>query len=107
VKYDGVVLPAGTVDDNVIQALLPYFKWEPNASFRVSVFGSGKGTVQLVTYTVTGEETLTLPMGEVATYRVAFSGGESPGTFWIEKDPAHRVMKFGPAGQPIEFVRAR
>ena len=107
VKYEGVVVPAGAVDDNVVQALLPYLKWAPGASFTVAVFTSGKGVVQQLTYKVSGEETLTLAIGAVETYKVSFSGGDAPGTFWIEKAAAHRVMKFGPAGQPVEFVRVR
>ena len=56
---------------------------------------------------VVGEESITVPMGTVETYKVSFTGGEAPGTYWIEKAPAHRVMKFGPAGQPVEFARVR
>ena len=38
---------------------------------------------------------------------VAVTGGEQPGTYWIESAPSHRLIKFGPANAPIEFVRAR
>jgi zinc protease len=107
VKYEGVELPAGTVDDNVMQGLLPYFKWAPGAKVQVSVLQTGKGTVAVYTYEVVGEESITVPMGTVETYKVSFTGGEAPGTYWIEKAPAHRVMKFGPAGQPVEFARVR
>lgn len=107
VNYTDVEIPAGTIDDNAIQGLLPYFKWAPGVTVNVSVLASGKGTVLTSTYQVTGEETITIPLGDVETYRVSFTGGEAPGTFWIEKAPAHRVMKFGPAGQPVEFVRVR
>ncbi len=107
VRYADVELLPGTIDDNVIQGLLPFFTWSPGATVNVSVFGSGQGTVRTNTYQVSGEETITIPMGAVETYRVAFTGGDAPGTYWIEKAAAHRVMKFGPAGQPVEFVRVR
>ncbi len=107
VKYEGVAVPAGTLDDNLVQAMLPYLAWAPGAKISVNVLASGKGTVQVNTYTVTGEETLTVPLGTVETFKVSFTGGEQPGTFWIEKAAPHRVMKFGPAGSPIEFVRVR
>lgn len=107
VNYTDVEVPAGTIDDNAVQGLLPYFKWAPGVTVNISVFASGKGVVGVSTYQVMGEETITIPMGTVATYRVSFTGGEAPGTFWIEKAPAHRVMKFGPVGQPVEFARVR
>jgi len=107
VKYDAVAIPVGTVDDNLMQGLLPYFKWTPTASFTVAVLASGKGVVESRTYRVSGEEELTLPIGAVKTYRVAVSGGEQPGTYWVEAAAPHRLMKFGPANAPIEFVRAR
>ena len=107
VKYEKVATPLGTLDDNVVQGLLPYFRWTPTASFSVSVFASGKGVVEPRTYKVTGEEVVTLPTGDVKTYKVAVTGGEQPGTYWIESAPSHRLIKFGPANAPIEFVRAR
>ncbi len=108
VDYTGVEVPSGTVDDNLIQALLPYFKWTADADIKVQVLSTGKGVVQQRSYRVSGDETLTLAIGSVETYRVSASGGDSPGTYWIEKAAPHRVMKFGPVGgPPIEFVRAR
>lgn len=107
VKYDGVDVPPGTVDDNVIQGLLPYFTWTAGAKIDVSVLASGKGVVQVNSYQVVGEETITIPLGTVETWKVSYTGGEQPGTFWIEKAAPHRVMKFGPATQPVEFARVR
>ncbi len=107
VNYSGVDAPSGTVDDNVIQGLMPFLRWAPGAQITIQVLASGKGTIEQRTYRVAGEETLTLPIGTVETYRVSSSGGEQPGTYWIEKAAPHRLMKFGPTGAPIEFVRAR
>lgn len=107
VKYEKVAVPEGTLDDNVVQGLLPYFNWAPGASFTVAVFATGKGTVEPRTYKVAGEEELTLPIGTVKTWRVTATGGEQPGTYWIEMAMPHRVMKFGPANAPVEFVRAK
>jgi hypothetical protein len=106
VAYTDVEVPAGTIDDNAIQGLLPFFKWAPGVTVNVSVLASGKGTVRVNSYQVVAEETITVPMGTVETYKVSFTGGEAPGMFWIEKAPAHRGMKFGPVGQ-LEFARVR
>ena len=107
VNYSDVDVPPGTIDDNAIQGLLPYFQWAPGVTVNVSILSSGKGTLRLNTYQVAGEETITIPLGTVETYRVSFTGGDAPGTYWIEKAAPHRVMKFGPVGQPVEFVRVR
>jgi zinc protease len=107
VKYEKVAIPVGTLDDNLVQGLLPYFKWAPDASFTVAVFATGKGVVEPRAYKVAGEEELTLPIGTVKTWRVLSTGGEQPGTYWIEVAMPHRVMKFGPANAPVEFVRAK
>ncbi len=107
VTYRDVAVPAGTVDDNLMVALLPYFQWAPNATVRVSVFASGKGVVEQRTFRVVSEEAVVVPLGTFAAYRVSYEGGEAPGTYWIELSAPHRVLKFGPAGVPLEFVRVR
>jgi zinc protease len=107
VNYSAVDAPTGTVDDNLVQGILPYLKWAPGAQIALQVLATGKGAIEQRTYRVAGEETLTLPIGQVETFRVSSSGGEQAGTYWIEKAAPHRVMKFGPAGAPIEFLRVR
>lgn len=107
VRYSNVPVPQGTVDDNLMVALLPYFKWAPNATVQVSVFASGKGVVEQRTFRVMSEEAVSVPLGTFAAYRVSYEGGEAPGTYWIESAAPHRVLKFGPAGVPLEFVRVR
>lgn len=107
VSFANVEVPAGTLDDNLVQGLLPFFKWAPGVKVQVSVLLSGKGMVQVRSFEVAGEETVNVPLGAIETYRVTMSGGDQPGTFWIEKAPAHRVIKFGPASQPVEFVRVK
>jgi hypothetical protein len=107
VNYSNVDAPAGTLDDNVVQALLPYLRWAPDAQIEIQVLASGKGVIERRQLRVTGEETLTIPAGTVETFRVSVSGAEQPGTYWVEKAAPHRVMKFGPTGAPIEFVRVK
>ncbi|MBX7118466.1 MAG: insulinase family protein [Gemmatimonadaceae bacterium] len=107
VKYDGAAVPAGSVDDNAVLALLPYLRWAAGAKLQLSVFESGKGVAQVRTFEVVGEETVTVPMGTVETFRVQMSGADQPAVYWIEKAAAHRVIKFGPGTQPIEFARVR
>jgi len=107
VRYTDVEIPEGTVDDNLLLALLPFFEWAPGASVTVNVFASGKGVVEQRSFRVVSEEAVQVPIGTFAAYRVAYEGGEAPGTYWIESAAPHRVLKFGPSGVPLEFVRAR
>lgn len=107
VNYTDIVVPDGAVDENVLLGLLPYLDWAPGASFRLSVFASGRGVVEQRTLRVEDEVAVVVPFGTFAAYRVAYEGGEQPGTYWIESAAPHRVLKFGPAGVPLEFVRIR
>lgn len=107
VRYADVTVPAGTIDDNVLVGMLPYFKWTLGATIPVSVFASGKGVVESRRFRVVSEEDITVPIGTFRAYRVAYEGGEAPGTYWIEVAAPHRVLKFGPQSVPLEFVRAR
>ncbi|MBX3173150.1 MAG: insulinase family protein [Gemmatimonadaceae bacterium] len=107
VQYRDVAVPPGTVDDNLLVALLPFVPWQPDASISVSVLATGKGTVERRTFRVLGEEVVTTPLGAFAAFRVSYEGGEAPGTYWIESSGQHRILKFGPTGVPLEFVRER
>ncbi len=107
VRYADVAIADATLDDNLMVAMLPYFAWAPGATINVSVFASGKGVLEARSFRVMSEETIIVPAGTFAAYRVAYEGGEAPGTYWIEVDAPHRVLKFGPAAVPLEFVRVR
>ena len=48
-----------------------------------------------------------LDLGPVETFKVSRTGGDQGANYWIEKAPAHRVIKFGPVAQPVEFVNFR
>ena len=97
----------GPVDDNLVVALLPFFTWAEGGRVEVAVFASGRGVVERRTFRVEAVEVVNIPLGAFAAYRVSYTGGEAPGTYWIERDAPHRVLKFGPAGVPLEFVRVR
>jgi zinc protease len=107
VRYEGVVVPPGVIDDNLLLGLLSYVAWTPDATYAVPVFASGKGTVEQRILRVAAEEVISVPLGTFAAYRVEYEGGEAPGTYWIESKLPFRVLKFGPVGVPLEIVRVR
>ena len=98
---------AGTIDDNLITALLPAMDWSPAASFAVPVFLSGKGYVQTVTLAVKGTEKLTVPAGTFEVYRIELSGGQAAVAMFVTTEPSHRLVKIAPYGAPLEFVLAK
>ena len=106
VGFADVAVPVGTIDENLVAALLPTLAWAPGAQFTLSVL-TAKGAVQPRTYAVAAEEPVTVAGAAVPAFKVSATGGEQAGTFWIEKAAPHRILKFGPLGQPIEFVRVR
>jgi zinc protease len=109
VKYADVAIPAGTLEESLASVIMPLFTWGPKAKHTFAVFASSEGTVQSRTLEVVGEGTVTLRSGgdPIAAYQVQSTGGQAPGTFWIEKAAPHRLLRFGPGGQPIEFVRVK
>jgi predicted Zn-dependent peptidase len=97
----------GMIDDNMVQALLPTFKWAAGAKFSVSAFQSGKGTPLPLTLTVSGEESVTVPAGTFATWKVDMTGADAPVTFYVEKAAPNRVVKIAIVGAPIEMRLAK
>ena len=106
VRFADVAVPAGTIDENLASVFLPYLAWGPDARHTLNVLTS-KGAVQPRTYAVSGEEPVTIAGAAVPAFKVSVSGGEAPAVIWIEKAAPHRVLKIGPVGQPIEFVRVK
>jgi zinc protease len=99
-------IAAGTIDDNAIQALIPAFRWAPNAKWSFSVMSAGQGEIKTWTLTVAGTETVTIGGKPVEAYRAELSGGASPLTLWVTTQRPNQLVKIGIAGQPVEFVRA-
>jgi hypothetical protein len=96
------VVPAGAVDDNVLQSLLPTLPLAEGKSFTVDVFASGQGISKPVTIQVSGADTVTVPAGSFDAWRLLVTGGPVPVTFWVSKaDP--RVVKMAITGAPMSF----
>lgn len=96
-------MPAGAVDDNVLTALLPTFKWAAGAKINVLAFQSGKGVATPMTFAVTGEESVTVPAGTFAAWKVDMSGGDGVVSFFIEKAAPNRLVKIAIVGAPVEM----
>ncbi len=97
-------LPAGTLDSDALQIALPLFRWQADAKFTINLFSPGKGTVEPVTLSVVGSESVTVPAGTFDTWKIEQKGGEGAVVLYVTKDAAHRLVKIAPVGQPIELL---
>lgn len=100
-------MPKGAIDDNAMQALMSVMNWRAGAKIAAAVFQSGKGALAQVSLNVTGEEKVTVPVGEFDAWKVELVGGEQPVTFWVSKTTPSKVLKIAPAGLPVTIERAR
>jgi len=101
------VVAAGTIDDNAIQAILPALPWAPNASWSFNVFSAGQNESRVTSLKVLGTEMVKLDRGSIESYKVEWSGGWQPATFWISVAIPHKLVKIGIANAPIEIVRVK
>ncbi|MFL5576415.1 MAG: insulinase family protein [Gemmatimonadaceae bacterium] len=100
-------LPAGVVDDNAVQALVPALRWAPDARFDLAVFSPGKNAVRPMTLAVKGTERVTVPAGTFDVYRAELTGGEQAVTMYVTTAAPNRVVKVALAGTPLEIVLAK
>lgn len=100
-------LPAGVVDDNAVQALVPALRWAPDARFDMTVFSPGKNAVRPMTLAVKGTEKVTVPAGTFDVYRAELTGGEQPVTMYVTTAAPNRVVKLSLTGTPLEIVLAK
>lgn len=98
-------LAAGTIDDNVLAALLPAIDWTAETDVLVPVFHSGRNTAAEMRLRVTGTQTVETASGSYDTFRVESSGDEVALVFFIEAAAPHRVMRIEFPGAPIAVVR--
>ena len=97
-----VCTPGAAAFRGLGQALLPALPLGAGRSFQVPVFASGQGTSTVMTVTVSGSESVTVPAGTFDAWKVEVSGGQVPVTFWVSRSTP-RVVKMGFAGAPMAF----
>ncbi|OLC05832.1 MAG: hypothetical protein AUH42_06700 [Gemmatimonadetes bacterium 13_1_40CM_70_11] len=100
---DTTVAP-GTIDDNVVSALLPALPLEPGKTVSLNVFTSRDGALKVLTVKVGQPEAVTVPAGTFQAYRLDVSGGEAPLTIYISTLAPRRMVKTEVVGTPLQFV---
>jgi hypothetical protein len=62
-----------------------------------------EGHGRILTLAVTGEESVTVPAGTFACWRLEVTGGEQGMTFFVSKDAPYIVVKYAMVGMPVGF----
>ena len=99
-------VPPGTVDDNVLQSLLPALPWVEGAAWTFQMFSAGSYSLSEMVLRVVGVETAMVPAGAFEAYRVNLTGGATDVSFLILKREPHTVLKVETTGAPIKFELA-
>jgi hypothetical protein len=97
------VLPAGVVDDNSLQALLPALPWAEGAGWEFPMYSAGANQVTQMTLRVVGTQTAMVPAGAFDAYRAELSGGGTHVAFLILKRKPHTVLLVETTGAPLRF----
>lgn len=100
---DTTVVPA-ILDDNALQAMLPWLDWALNRRWTMQVFGSGENLVRTQTLTVANIEQVRTPAGAIESYRADLEGGPQQVSFFVSTAKPHRLVRIIVAGSPLEFL---
>jgi len=96
-------VPPGTVDDNMLQALLPALPWSKDAAWLFPMFSGGTNSLTDMILEVVGEELTMVPAGAFDAWVVRLSGGANYVTFRILKRAPNTVLKVEVDGAPLKF----
>lgn len=90
-----------TLDDNELALTAVAAPYASGAHWTVPVFEGGKGAVAQVQVSVTGEESVTVPAGTFACWKVDITGGQQPVTMYVTKAAPYMTVKLEITGAPV------
>ncbi len=96
-------LAEGTLDDNGFSALLAALPLAAGGRWTVSAYDGGEGVVRTLTASVAGEDSVTVPAGTFACWKVELTGGQVPINFYITKTAPYLIAKYELVGPPVVF----
>ncbi|MFI5279896.1 MAG: insulinase family protein [Gemmatimonadales bacterium] len=101
VAVDTTVAP-GVLDDNEIAAMTLALPFAAGAHWTLPIFSGGKGEVIAMTFAVVGEESVTVPAGTFACWKLDVQGGDSGITMYVAKENP-TIVKLEIQGAPVAF----
>ncbi|HWO89329.1 MAG TPA: insulinase family protein [Gemmatimonadales bacterium] len=96
-------LAEGTLDDHSLFLVIAALPYSAGARFTLPVFSGDQARVEQLTLTVSGEESVTVPAGTFACWRVEVTGGPIPIVAWVTREAPYLLAKVELTGQPVAF----
>lgn len=96
-------LAEGTYDSHQLPALLLALPLAGGARWTIPVFSGEEGSARMFAVSVAGEDSVTVPAGSFATWRVEVTGGPVPITFYLTKEAPYAIVKYELVGAPFVF----
>ncbi len=97
-------VPARVVDDNGIQAVLPFLRWSLNARWEFAVFASGENRIRTLSLTAADITRVSVPAGTFECYRADLEGGPQRVSFFVTTEAPHRLIRVELASSPIVYL---
>ena len=106
VTVDTTVAPE-TYDEHALGVIVPALPLAVGKHFVVNGFASEDASPKVLTVTVAGEDSVTVPAGTFAAYRVEVTGGAVPVVLYVTRDAPRHVIKIEIVGAPfvVELVK--
>ena len=99
---DTTVAP-GTYDEGALHVIVPALGLAPGKTVNLNVFSSDAGRAAVMQFKVAGSDTVTVPAGTFATYRVEVSGGQGVVVMHVTRAAPRRIVRIEFVGTPISF----
>lgn len=96
-------LADGTLDDNELAALVLALPLASGGRWVLNAYSGGEGVVRTLTLKVSGEDSVTVPAGTFACWKVEMTGGQVPFNFYVTKAAPYLLVKYELVGQPVSF----
>jgi hypothetical protein len=96
-------LAAGTYDEGALHVIVPALALAPDKSVNVNVFSGDAGRAGVMQFKVSGIDTVTVPAGTFAAYRVVVSGGQGTVLMHLTQQTPRRIVRIEFVGTPISF----
>ncbi|MBD0319651.1 MAG: insulinase family protein, partial [Gemmatimonadetes bacterium] len=82
-------------------AMISVANLAPGKALSLPVFNANRGALSTYSYRVTGAESVQVPAGTFAAFRVEMTGGQVPMTVWYRQDAPHIPLKYELQGVPL------
>jgi len=98
--FDVAAVP-GAVLEGMDEVMLGVAELAQGKTIAIPQFNTGTGSVDAVSFRVTGVETVTVPAGSFPAFRVEVSGKQQPIVVWLRQAAPHVPLKYEITGQPV------